>query len=72
MNDGLDSPPPSGMDFLMGFCPEAPSWTVDWAALTETFAWVRNMAGCPQDPVYHAEGDVLGPYPHGVRGPGRY
>jgi predicted kinase len=23
-----------------------------------TYPWVRNLAGCPQDPVHHAEGDV--------------
>jgi predicted kinase len=40
------------------FCPQPPSWGVDWAGLNERFAWIRDLAGCPQDPVYHAEGDV--------------
>jgi predicted kinase len=43
---------------LFSLCPEPPSWQVDWAAHHERFGWVRNLTGCPQDPVYHAEGDV--------------
>jgi predicted kinase len=42
----------------LDFCPQAPSWAVDWAGLNERFAWVRDLAGCPQSPVHHAEGDV--------------
>jgi predicted kinase len=38
--------------------PQPPSWQVDWAALDEQFPWIPNLAGCPQDPVHHAEGDV--------------
>lgn len=33
--------------------------TVDWAAIEEKFPYVADMAACIQDPVYHAEGDVL-------------
>jgi predicted kinase len=40
-------------------CPEPPDWRVDLAALRERFAWLGPLAECPQDPVYHAEGDVL-------------
>jgi predicted kinase len=46
------------MNGLFSLCPEPPSWQVDWVALDERFAWVRNLVGCPQDPIYHAEGDV--------------
>jgi predicted kinase len=46
------------MNGLFALCPQPPAWQVDWAALTERFPWVRDLAGCPQDPVYHAEGDV--------------
>lgn len=46
------------MNALMEFCPQPPTWTVDWAGLDRGFSWVRNLAGCPQDPIYHAEGDV--------------
>jgi predicted kinase len=31
---------------------------VDWDALDAAYPWVRDLAGCPQDPVHHAEGDV--------------
>jgi predicted kinase len=33
-------------------------WSADWQALDEQFEWIRAMKGCPQDPVFHAEGDV--------------
>jgi predicted kinase len=36
--------------------PEAPR--LDWARLDATFPWLRALAGCPQDPIHHAEGDV--------------
>ncbi|MEM7152182.1 MAG: AAA family ATPase [Myxococcota bacterium] len=38
--------------------PAAPHWSVDWDALDRDFEWVRAMRGCPQDPYFHAEGDV--------------
>lgn len=46
------------MNALFEFCPQAPTWTVDWAGLDQRFSWIRDMAGCAQDPVFHAEGDV--------------
>jgi predicted kinase len=46
------------MNGLIQLCPQAPSWAVDWPELDRRFSWVRDMAGCPQDPVFHAEGDV--------------
>ena len=30
----------------------------DWAELDRQFEWIRAMRDCPQDPAYHAEGDV--------------
>lgn len=30
----------------------------DWEALRASFSWIRDMEGVPQDPVFHAEGDV--------------
>ncbi len=39
-------------------CPQPPAWEVDWQALDGAYPWIRNLAGCPQDPVHHAEGDV--------------
>jgi predicted kinase len=40
-------------------CPEPPDWRVDMAALRARFPWLEPLADCPQDPVFHAEGDVL-------------
>ncbi len=56
MNGGFD--PGGSVGSPMDFCPQLPSWAVDWSGLQDAFAWVRNLAGCPQDPVHHAEGDV--------------
>jgi putative nucleotidyltransferase with HDIG domain len=39
-------------------CPHPPGWSVDWAALTHQFDWIRAMRDCPQDPIFHAEGCV--------------
>lgn len=39
-------------------CPEPPGWEVPWDELNREHAWLRGLAGCPQDPVHHAEGDV--------------
>ncbi len=40
-------------------CPVPPDWALDWPALVQRFAWLRALDGVPQNPVYHAEGDVL-------------
>lgn len=39
--------------------PILPEGAVDWQGIERQFPWIRAMAGVPQDPVYHAEGDVL-------------
>jgi putative nucleotidyltransferase with HDIG domain len=31
----------------------------EWEKLVREFSWVRDLRGCPQDPVFHAEGDVF-------------
>lgn len=41
------------------FCPEAPDFRIDWNKIYNSFEWVRFMEGVPQNPLYHAEGDVL-------------
>ena len=46
-------------DLTFPFCPEPPHWSLDWQNIEGAFEPVRNLAGCPQDPSYHAEGDVL-------------
>jgi putative nucleotidyltransferase with HDIG domain len=40
-------------------CPEPPDWQVDVEGLRATFPWLEPLAACPQDPIFHAEGDVL-------------
>jgi putative nucleotidyltransferase with HDIG domain len=46
-------------DWTFPGCPESPVWALDWASLTRRFAWLRALEGTPQEPDYHAEGDVL-------------
>ena len=33
--------------------------SIDWQRVLTTFEWLSPLATCPQDPIYHAEGDVL-------------
>ena len=44
---------------FMDAVPEPPGWSVDWAMLEDAFDWFRRLQSCPQDPVFHAEGNVL-------------
>ena len=32
--------------------------TTNWASIRNKFSWIRDMEGVPQNPIYHAEGDV--------------
>lgn len=41
------------------FCPDAPNRSIDWDKIQTNFDWFNNLKGCQQDPIYHAEGDVL-------------
>jgi predicted kinase len=36
--------------------PDRPA--IDWTTIEQAFEWFRSLDGCPQDPVFHAEGDV--------------
>jgi predicted kinase len=38
--------------------PAPPTWAVPWEEMDRGCPLVRNLRGCPQDPVHHAEGDV--------------
>jgi putative nucleotidyltransferase with HDIG domain len=40
-------------------CPEPPTWSPEWAAIERSLPLLADLAACPQDPRYHAEGDVL-------------
>jgi predicted kinase len=46
------------MNPLASFCPNPPDYRLDWDALEASFDWIRALRGCPQDAVFHAEGDV--------------
>jgi putative nucleotidyltransferase with HDIG domain len=39
-------------------CPVPPDWTLDYNGLVDRFDWIAAMADCPQDPLWHAEGNV--------------
>ncbi len=39
-------------------CPAPPDWQFDPAELLRLYPWLRPLADCPQDPAFHAEGDV--------------
>ena len=49
---------PTALDEFWSHVPRPPDWRLDWTALDAGYPWVKAMHGCPQDPVYHAEGDV--------------
>lgn len=36
-----------------------PNQPIDWDEIESRFQWFRDMKGVPQDPIWHAEGDVL-------------
>lgn len=46
------------MNLWSKFVPSPPDFKLDWDGLQAAFSWIRDLAGCPQDAVYHAEGDV--------------
>src|SRR5262249_50619774 len=46
------------MTHLFAFCPRPPGWRLDWEEMDRQYPWIGALAGCPQDPQYHAEGDV--------------
>jgi predicted kinase len=45
------------MNWTFEYTP-AVSERFDWQAITEAFDWVQNLKDVPQDPIWHAEGDV--------------
>lgn len=47
------------MSSIADFMPRPGTGDLDWTGIVEAFPWVRSLDGCPQDPVHHAEGDVL-------------
>lgn len=47
------------MSEQISWCPPPPDYRVDWGRIEREFPEVGRTAGCPQDVVHHAEGDVL-------------
>jgi len=50
---------PSNAPWSFPLCPEPGAAPIDWSALEACFSVLRDMAGCRQEPEFHAEGDVL-------------
>jgi predicted kinase len=46
-------------DWIFPYCPTSAPWLIDWPELLRRFSALRALADCPQDPEYHAEGNVL-------------
>jgi predicted kinase len=46
-------------DWRFPLCPTPPDWSIAWPVLLATFPELRTLESCPQDPEYHAEGNVL-------------
>ncbi|GAB1545260.1 AAA family ATPase [Scytonema sp. NUACC21] len=49
----------SSISWSFPHCPNETNWSIDWSALESEFDWLSALADCPQDPRYHAEGNVL-------------
>ncbi len=49
----------TALSWSFPYCPTPPHWHVDWKGIERQFRWIRAMAGVEQDPIYHAEGDML-------------
>lgn len=46
------------MSDLFKWCPAPPAYQLDWTGLDAEFDWLRALAACPQDALWHAEGNV--------------
>jgi len=43
---------------LLSLVPCEPDWAIDWPAIWPLWDELGVLDSCPQDPIYHAEGDV--------------
>lgn len=41
------------------YCPIESDWKLNWNQLYNQFKWIKSLEGTLQDPIFHAEGDVL-------------
>ncbi len=51
--------PLDGVLWTVPLGPEPPDWRVDWPGALAAYPWLAALGGVPQEPAYHAEGDVL-------------
>jgi putative nucleotidyltransferase with HDIG domain len=49
----------TSLEWTFQYCPQAPNWQIDWNLILTEFSDIKALANCQQDPIYHAEGDVL-------------
>lgn len=49
---------PIAHEQLLNLVPIAPLWKIDWPTIWSLWPELAAMDACPQDPVYHMEGDV--------------
>ncbi|PWT75164.1 MAG: poly(A) polymerase [Chloroflexi bacterium] len=49
----------NGPLWSLPYTPTPPDWRLDWNSLLADLPWLHTLSGVPQDPVHHAEGDVL-------------
>nr|MDJ0773872.1 HD domain-containing protein [Mastigocoleus sp. MO_167.B18] len=47
------------MTWIFPHCPTRDNLSIDWSALEREFDCLAQLADCPQDKRFHAEGDVL-------------
>jgi predicted kinase len=46
------------MNQILTWCPTPPGFKFDWLSLDAEFDWIRALEPCPQDAIFHAEGNV--------------
>ncbi len=49
----------TAQEWKFPFCPIPEQWSLQWDDLQARFSWLRALDNVPQDPIYHAEGNVL-------------
>jgi putative nucleotidyltransferase with HDIG domain len=45
--------------FYFPLTPTGPNYDLDWETVVKTYSWLQPLEHCPQNPDYHAEGNVL-------------
>ncbi len=45
--------------FYFPLTPTQPDYALDWETIVQTYTWLQPLEHCPQNPDYHAEGNVL-------------